>query len=1831
MVVAMVQVLPCARLARPRVGRMLACAATALAMLLVGGTGTAQAAMSIDSGPAVRVNPAQVTIWWHSSSTASSELRWDTTQHANFDDYPNDASNTATTLGTVHSRTLGNLPAGTYYYQVRSTGAAGVATSATRRFVVEPSRGATPLGSTVVSGSAGSVESTLISGGRTYIGGSFEQVGQRLGAAITVDPITGAVAPGTPQVQGFVLRSIPDGAGGYYVAGVLDRVGGLRREGIAHLLPDGGVDPHFDPGAGPDIPGANFSLVYALAKSGNRIYAGGAFTEFDGLPRSGLVALDATTGEVEDNFDPGTGFASTGWPASIVTSGTGTIVVGGEFTEYDGVPVGSIVAVDSASGAIDPTFDRTGIGSGNVMSLVRRGTTIYAGGGFSTFAGAAHNDLVAIDASTGQPIPGFSAGAGAGGADGVSVLELNGGGTRLFVGGTFTNFGGSPRNNLTAVSPTTGAVEGGFNVGSGTDGGVGALSFNANRLHVGGNFTNYNGAPRTNAVVVNAGSGVVDPTFNTGTGPNNTVFSISTGGTHTLLGGAFTSHNGTLRNNIAALTTATGALDTGFNPGTGTDNPVYSMTISGTRLYLGGSFTTYDGAPRGRVAAVDSATGAVDPAFLPGAGAVGEVHALAVSGTRLYLGGNFGIYAGATRNNVAAVSATTAAVDNGWDPPGGANGAVQALAVNGARLYVGGEFTSFGGVARPYIASVTTAAGAVDATFDPGTGPNGSVYALAVGARLYIGGTFTSYNGTARSNVAAVGLSTASLYAPFAPVGSFDDTVSALATTGTTLYVGGVFTELGTVERGGLIGLDTATGAVLDTFQSGPESVDPPHVRGLSTDGSHLAVGGFFRFWGSPSMIQDNMAVLPLAADDPTSDTGPLTVSVPQHDVTPAQTTITWTSSATGSSDLFWDTQSRTRLSDYASVASNTATSLGTSHSRTISNLPAGTYYYRVRTRNAAGDRASSAERSFVVTPPSATSPLGAHVTDGAVHASGINATGTTLYVGGTFERVAVRGGSNIGVNTTTGAALPGMPQVNGLVWDMVSDGAGGWFIGGSFQKVGGHTTVGLAHLLPDGGVDRSWSMSGVTGVRSLVVSGGSLYVGGIFASAGGQPRNGLAAFNATTGALLPWNPNAGANASVLDMVLSGTTLYVGGNFTTIDGQPRANVAAITLATGLPTAWNPGASNAVNDLEANATTLFVGGRFSTFGGQPRAHLASVTIATGAVTAWAPSVGVTPDSMVNAMALSGTTLYVGGTFTTVGMAARVRLAAIDTGTGNATGWNPGANSSVNNLLVTPTSVYAAGSFTTAGGSARPHLVEISRATGLATSFDPRPTGAVNSLELTGSTLYLGGYLTGVGGVDRNHAAAFDARTGELLEWNPNTDQGVTDVEVSATAVYLGGAFTTVGGSPRASLARVDLVTGALNAWNPGTNGQVHALALNGAILYVGGGFTTLGGVARSNFGAVHTGTGATLAFDPGVNGDVLDIALDGTTVYAVGDFTTAGGQPRAGAVSFQAAGALNAWDPDADDVPTDVAVGASAVYVACGACTQIGGQPRGRVGAVEKTNGNAINWTPNPDAPVHDIAVAGSDVWLAGEFRTVAGAARDMVANVDADTGALDPWSTDFTLAAYNVLPLPTGLFVGGDFTRADQVAQGSMAIFDLCDRTAFCDSEGLRDYVSISTPASVAMPTAIPEVSSVESFDVTVQSNALFGYSLLATDTSDTAALSCTTPPCTGSSIPDWTGLPGTPSAWSDVGADYGFGVTVLGSTLTPKDSAWGTGALASDLTLNRYVGLRSGTPTTLHAPDRFVANTEDVTTIGLRVRVDPTQMVGTYQGTIMLTAIANP
>jgi PKD repeat protein len=222
------------------------------------------------------------------------------------------------------------------------------------------------------------------------------------------------------------------------------------------------------------------------------------------------------------------------------------------------------------------------------------------------------------------------------------------------------------------------------------------------------------------------------------------------------------------RTNLLAYNLTTGALITGWAPTLNAKGAVITASADGTRIFVGGSFTSVSGVARYRVAALDATTGAVlSWNVVPNS----RVRSLVVSGTTLYMGGIFTTVGSQARTRLAAVSTTTGALLP-WAPAADAEVMTLTAPPGAGKIVAGGKFTTLNG-ADAY------GMGALDAT-------NGATLPWAIGATVRNGGEDAAIYSLSSDSAQVYGTGYT-----FGDGGNFEGTFAASATDGAQVYVTG--------------------------------------------------------------------------------------------------------------------------------------------------------------------------------------------------------------------------------------------------------------------------------------------------------------------------------------------------------------------------------------------------------------------------------------------------------------------------------------------------------------------------------------------------------------------------------------------------------------------------------------------------------------------------------------------------------------------------------------------------------------------------------------------------------------------------------------------------------------------------------------------------------------------------------------------------------------------------------------------------------------------------------------------------------------------------------
>jgi hypothetical protein len=733
-------------------------------------------------------------------------------------------------------------------------------------------------------------------------------------------------------------------------------------------------------------------------------------------------------------------------------------------------------------------------------------------------------------------------------------------------------------------------------------------------------------------------------------------------------------------------------------------------------------------------------------------------------------------------------------------------------------------------------------------------------------------------------------------------------------------------------------------------------------------------------------------------------------------------------------------------------------------------------------------------------------------VVDGTVAAVAPSDHGTT-YLGGTFDTAGSPTGG-AGAVPAGLAALPVNPDgthpvagaartQGGTVRVVAADGAGGYYLGGSFTKVQGQPCVGLAHVVAAGTLDPTYCQPGLTGeVRAVDVANGLVAIGGSFTL--GTHAN-LAFIKGDGSALYAaeGDPDGAVNAIADDSAIAGTSFYAGGDFRAIGVGAAKSLAKFTVAAGpvvARSAWSAGVERCVGTAIGSATPcatstasvralafvqpkllgaglpgIVAGGSFdrtligTTYTGRNNAAVFNVSSAA-TLGGWNPNadgavntIGVPVPVLANNAAGA---IYLGGDFTkfgatTVGHLGQFGISALGGGNSSGTGatsspttnFTPAipASASVNAIAFDATNnVYVGGSFTTVGAAVRHRLAAFkpagSGAVSAAEAWDPNAGRTVTALARTGGSIVAGGAFTVLGGVSRSNLAEITPGSG-LTAWNPGADGPVRALTPATGGVYVGGVFGQVAGVARANVAAVDNA-GAATGWAPGTDGPVDALATDATGVYVGGAFAAAGGQPHANLAKVDGSGTALAAWTPDPDGPVHALLVRAGALFAGGAFANAGAATHASLVRLDAAtGAATTWAADVTGAGADVkalAASGDIVYVG-GSFDAVAGEPRANAAAVDADSGTPTAFAPDADGTVRTLLPRGAAVFLGGDFHHVGGATRSFAGQVPNGGGAATTFAPEPD-APVRALGVTGGgaLVLGGDFASvAGTLAPGA--------------------------------------------------------------------------------------------------------------------------------------------------------------------------------------------
>ncbi|OVE78389.1 hypothetical protein BVX98_00405, partial [bacterium F11] len=642
---------------------------------------------------------------------------------------------------------------------------------------------------------------------------------------------------------------------------------------------------------------------------------------------------------------------------------------------------------------------------------------------------------------------------------------------------------------------------------------------------------------------------------------------------------------------------------------------------------------------------------------------------------------------------------------------------------------------------------------------------------------------------------------------------------------------------------------------------------------------------------------------------------------------------------------------------------------------------------------------------------------LGDWVPNGGV--TSIETHGDKVYIGGEFNLIGPFTRSITQINKQTGNKTRSFAEVNGTIEKVVSDGNGGWYIAGSFTRVGGAEISTLAHLNADGSVDANWNPVG-----------------------------------------------SNQNVTIYDMHLYGNTLIVAGRFWEIGGAARVCVAGINAqgqATdlSLPIKGDSPLFNVprVKTLALDGDILFIGGAYGIERSNSR-NLLAYDILNETWLNWDPD----PKEAVEDIALLNSKVYAVGNVVEVGafppFESRTYGAAWDrTNNFSLTSWDPQASAKIEGLTIAGNNFIAHGVFSTIGSKSISYLAELDSMTGLATDWNPYGNAVVSirTIQVDNNTVIVGGSLTPTPNTPESYIHFIDRPSGIIQDVDPRMGGPVYDFKLVGDDVLAVGDFHVVNGVRRSYLARLNSDR-SVDSWNPDPNGRIQKMIKNEGLLYIGGYFENIAGQPCHQLAVHDLSQDLVTPFgNPPLNGHIKDFSMNDTGLYVIGDFTEVDGEVRNGLAAFSRATAeLLPWQVEltpsgANEVEINAIEATPTRIFIGGHFERVGDSFGTNLGAADPITGESILISQFfTNGEVEDLAIEGNRLYIAGNFYKFGPPPtfRTYAASFDINVNLLTSWRPFIDNPVRSIFPKEDAVFVSGDFNEANNTPQSKFAVFD---------------------------------------------------------------------------------------------------------------------------------------------------------------------------------------
>ena len=651
-----------------------------------------------------------------------------------------------------------------------------------------------------------------------------------------------------------------------------------------------------------------------------------------------------------------------------------------------------------------------------------------------------------------------------------------------------------------------------------------------------------------------------------------------------------------------------------------------------------------------------------------------------------------------------------------------------------------------------------------------------------------------------------------------------------------------------------------------------------------------------------------------------------------------------------------------------------------------------------------------------------------------------------SLYFGGTFSSLQDKA-------IAYGALIPkidsfkiyNFPVINGPVYTSVSDGIGGWYIGGDFSEVGDSSRLYFAHI-DSMGLVTSFKLNVSDIIYSMDKSNSLLALGGKFSIIQGVncKRAGIIDLNT----LLPinWDPVIGTISSVVRKVkLVNDTLYVGGTFNYNNYSiTRNNFAVFKINDTIPLNIIGNTSGTVYDLEVLDSIIYVGGFFSTVNSISHLNLFSINKYTNTVTNFMPS----PNNGIYAVEILNNRLFVGGRFTDIASQPRNYYASFDLSNHTIENSTPQFNNWVRYLKADQNRLFISGDFDLCDAIQVGNTCSMNLLSGLLDDWNPFLDEPISTVSLYGNKAFIGGEFLSINNQVRRNIAGIKVSTERLTDLNFTMTGAVLDIDLYNNSLFLSGEFGTINGQPRRGIAEYSLSAHNLSSWNFLLNDDVRDILIDSNYLYLAGEFTTAQSLAI-RYLTKYKLINSTLdtSFNLNISDKVFALAKCSTNnlIYYGGDFTTVNGVSQMYFSSFNPI--------------TNINVSASLPQTTLIRKLEIIGDtiaiffyfsPQNQIAFYSINSNQFIEYVIDFNHPfVSTISKIKDKFFVGGIFRYIGGLNRRNLASINLNSVDYTDFHPLVDNTVYDLKISNNELFLGGSFNFINSTARSKIASFDL--------------------------------------------------------------------------------------------------------------------------------------------------------------------------------------